>query len=138
MNRGELQILAEARVSDAEVLLQGERWGAAYYLLGYAVECALKACAARQFREHEVPERSVVNDFYTHGLDRLLNISGARAALDQLASTDSTFDRNWYTVRDWSERSRYDHSVTEGKARDMFRAVTDPSSGVLPWLKTWW
>jgi len=75
MNRGELQILAEARVSDAEVLLQGMRWGAAYYLLGYAVECALKACAAKQFREHEVPEKTVVNDFYTHGLDRLLNIS---------------------------------------------------------------
>lgn len=138
MNRHELHILADARVADAEVLLRAGRWGAAYYLLGYAVECALKACAAKQFREHEVPERTVVNDFYTHGLDRLLNISGARAALDELASADSTFGRNWYTVRDWSERSRYDHSVTEGKARDMSRAVTDPSSGVLPWLKTLW
>ena len=72
MDRLDLQVLAEARVGDAESLLRDGRWAAAYYLLGYAVECGLKACAAKQFHEHEVPDRTLINDFYTHRLDKLL------------------------------------------------------------------
>lgn len=138
MNRTDLQLLADARVADAEALLQAKRWAAAYYLLGYAVECALKACVARQFRQDEVPDKTVVNDFYTHRLDKLLSISGAKAALDAKAGADPSFEVNWNTVRDWNETSRYDHSTSEIKARDMLVAVADLTSGVLTWLKTQW
>ena len=55
-------LLANARVADAEALLQSRRWAAAYYLLGYAVECGLKACAARQFQQDEVPDKTVVKE----------------------------------------------------------------------------
>ena len=48
MNRRDLQQLADDRVLDAEALLNAGRWAAAYYLSGYAVECALKARIARQ------------------------------------------------------------------------------------------
>ena len=44
MNRTELHQLAHDRVEDARVLLDNGRWTAAYYLVGYAVETALKAC----------------------------------------------------------------------------------------------
>jgi hypothetical protein len=138
MNRADLQLLADARVADAEALLQAKRWAAAHYLLGYAVECALKACIARQFRQDEVPDKTVVNNFYTHRLEQLLSISGAKAALESRASTDSAFQVNWNTVRDWNESARYDHSTTEAKARDMLIAVADSRSGVLSWLKTQW
>jgi HEPN domain-containing protein len=138
MDRSDLQILAETRVADAEALLQMGRWAAAYYLLGYAIECGLKACAVKQFREHEVPDRKVVNDFYTHRLDQLLNISGVKDALEQRAAVDQEFQKNWNAVRDWSEASRYEHATTEAKARDMLIAVTDTASGVLTWLKTQW
>jgi len=111
MNRAGLEALAEARLADAEALLQAERWAGAYYLLGYAVECALKACAARQFHEHEVPDRKIVTSFYTHKFDALLNISGEKAALEARATIDLAF-----------------HAA----------AVADPASGVLPWLKTLW
>jgi hypothetical protein len=138
MNRADLQVLADARVADAQALLQAKRWAAAYYLLGYAVECALKACVARQFRQDEIPDKTVVNSFYTHRLDQLLSISGAKAALESKAAADSTFQVNWNTVRDWNESARYDHSTTEARAQDLMIAVTDPRSGVLPWLKTQW
>lgn len=138
MNRTDLQVLTDARGSDAEVLLRGGRWAAAYYLLGYSVECALKACAARQFREHEVPDRTIVNAFYTHRLDQLLGISGVKTALEARAAADPQFQRNWNTVRDWNEGFRYDHTVTEALALDMLLAVADPASGVLTWLKTQW
>jgi hypothetical protein len=138
MNRSDLQLLSEARVEDAEALLRAGRWAAAYYLLGYAVECGLKACAARQFRQDEVPEKTVVTDFYTHRLDKLLGISGVKADLELRAGVDQAFQVNWNTVRDWSETSRYDHSTTEVKARDMLVAVADPATGVLAWLKAQW
>lgn len=34
----DLQALAEMRLQDAIILLEHERWSAAYYLAGYAVE----------------------------------------------------------------------------------------------------
>ncbi len=138
MDRSDLQILADARVADAQALLSAGRWSAAYYLLGYAVECGLKECAAKQFREHEVPDKAIVNDFYTHRLDRLLNISGVKDMLENRATADPQFLRSWNAVRDWNETTRYDHATTEAKARDMLVAVTDPSHGVLTWLRTQW
>ncbi len=138
MDRSDLQILAEVRLADAEALLHAGRWAAAYYLLGYAIECGLKACAAKQFREHEVPDRRVVNDFYTHRLDQLLNISGVKDAKDRRVAADPQFEMNWSLVSDWNEASRYEHATTEAKARDMLIAVTDAASGVLTWLKTQW
>ena len=85
-----------------------------------------------------MPDKTIVNDFYTHRLDKLLNISGAKVALEAQAAADSRFQVNWNAVRDWNETSRYDHSTTEATARDMLIAVADPSSGVLPWLKSQW
>jgi hypothetical protein len=138
MNRTDLQLLAAARVADADVLLAAQRWPAAYYLLGYAVECALKACTARQFRQDEVPDKSLVNDFYTHRLDKLLHISRLTQAHEARVAADPRFKHNWNTVRDWTEASRYDHLTTETKARSMHVAVTDPTNGILPWLSTQW
>ena len=45
------------RVKEAAVLLQNGCPEGAYYLAGYAVECALKACVAKQTREHDFPDR---------------------------------------------------------------------------------
>ena len=138
MNRTDLQVLADIRVADAEALLEAGRWAAAYYLVGYAVECGLKACAARRIREHDVPERSFVNGFYTHRFDELLRISGFVSFLIEQNSKDPQFRENWETLDDWNEALRYNPDVTEEEARDLFAAVSDPLHGVLPWLKTLW
>ena len=59
MNRSSLQNLANERIKDAEALLMAGRWSGAYYLAGYAVECALKACFAKQTREYDFPQKSL-------------------------------------------------------------------------------
>jgi hypothetical protein len=80
-----------------------------------------------------------VEDFYSHGIGgKLLNISGVKRELEFRAKSQQQFDVNWHTVRDWTEKSRYDHSISETKARILYDAVSDPNSGVLPWLKTQW
>jgi HEPN domain-containing protein len=53
MNRTDLQNLAEERLGDGELLLASGRYGAAYYLVGYAVECGLKACIAKLTRAED-------------------------------------------------------------------------------------
>jgi HEPN domain-containing protein len=138
MDRAQLQQLAELRVQDAEALLTVSRWDAAYYLLGYAIECALKACVAKQFRLHEVPDKELVNSFYTHSFDRLLAISGVKSNLEIRRKVDTSFGENWNTVRDWSETVRYEVGKTEAVARGMYEAVTNSATGILPWLKTQW
>ena len=138
MNRVEFQRLAEVRLREAEALQAASLWDGAYYLAGYAVECGLKACAVRQFRQDEVPDKKIVDDFYTHRLDKLRGIAGVRAALESRASQDAAFQVNWNTVRYWNETSPYDHSISEAKACDMQMAVGDPTTGVLSWLRKQW
>lgn len=138
MNRRDLQILADLRIVDAKILIDGSRFSGAYYLLGYAVECALKACIAKQIKEHDFPDKQLVLDSYTHNLEKLLRISGVKLMFDSLIKTNQSFEVNWNIVKDWTEGSRYDNNVSEVKARDLLNAVTDGTDGVLTWLKTVW
>jgi HEPN domain-containing protein len=138
MNRFDLQKMAEERVADAAALLSTERYQAAYYLCGYAIECALKACIARKTREFDFPDRKLVNDSYVHDLTKLLNVADlAKAHQDEVAMSE-LFAKNWFIVRNWSESSRYDGSITPEQASSLFRAVTDETNGVLAWLKKQW
>ena len=43
INKKELRKIAKAKLKDAELLYQHKRYDSAYYLVGYAVELALKA-----------------------------------------------------------------------------------------------
>jgi len=138
VNRADLQSLADIRVQDAKVLLDAGRYPAAYYLLGYAVECALKACVAGQIREHDFPDKQLILDSYTHDLKQLLRISGLAPRFEERVAADKPFEVNWTTVKDWNESIRYDTTISEVKARDLFSAVTDGKAGVLTWLRTVW
>jgi HEPN domain-containing protein len=70
MNRADFQALAVERCDDADVLLQSGRFACAYYIAGYAVECALKAIIAHQTKEDDFPRKDS-QQYYTHDLSRL-------------------------------------------------------------------
>lgn len=139
MNRTDLQRLAEERVADAKALLDAGRWSGAYYLAGYAVECALKACIAKRTNQHDFPDKATAVDSYTHNLNRLIEVAGLKLAL-QLATTPAanpTLGRNVQRTKDWSETTRYELK-TEPEARSLYHAVTDPTDGVLAWIRNYW
>jgi hypothetical protein len=48
MNRAEFQKLSDLRLHESKALLTAGLPQGAYYLAGYAVECALKACIAKR------------------------------------------------------------------------------------------
>lgn len=138
MNRADLQALADLRVREAELLLNNGCFEGAYYLIGYAVECALKACIAKLIREYEFPDKKLVNDSYTHDLEKLLTLTGHETDHVAEEQANPTFAWSWGVVKDWSENARYTCPVAEKEARDLFSAVADPQHGVLPWIKKWW
>jgi hypothetical protein len=58
------QRLAELRLLEAKLLFRERQPSGAYYLAGYAIECALKAIIAAQFRANEIPDKAMVNRVY--------------------------------------------------------------------------
>ena len=65
MNRKDLQRLTRLRLAEARVLLAAAKYDGAYYLAGYAVECALKACIAKQIKRFDFPDKKLVIDSHT-------------------------------------------------------------------------
>lgn len=57
MDRRDLQALSKARLIEAKALLRLGLNDGAYYLAGYAVECAIKACIAKGSLRHEFPDK---------------------------------------------------------------------------------
>jgi hypothetical protein len=138
MNRADLQQLVRDRVRDARVLLAGRRWSAAYYLLGYAVECGLKSCVIKYLMATDAfPERRYSEQCWTHNLDQLMTLAGLKPALDASIAADPELASNWDTAKDWTEATRYART-SKAKAVRLYRAVTGAKHGILAWLKTYW
>lgn len=138
MNRTDLQKLATIRAKEADTLFKARLYSGAYYLAGYAIECALKACIARRIRRHEFPDRNFAKKAWDHELEKLLGLSGLKEELDSAARADLELDKNWKTVQAWEVECRYDRLTKKAKARDMIHAVADPQKGILPWLQARW
>jgi HEPN domain-containing protein len=75
MNRLELQELARIRLREARHLLRHRFYDGAYYLSGYAVECGLKACVAKQTKRHDFPDKDRAVKSYTHDLLQLVKLA---------------------------------------------------------------
>lgn len=137
LKRQDLRELALLRLKEAQVLLQSGCWAGSYYLAGYSVECALKACIARETERHDFPDKDRVNRSYTHNLQSLLETVKLAGELRDAAAVRPGLAGNWTLVTKWSEEARYERR-SEADAVALLRAVQDRRNGVLAWLKTHW
>lgn len=138
MDRAQLQLLSDIRLRDARVLLQGGQFAGAYYLTGYAVECALKACVARQVRQFDFPDKSLANAAFTHDIEMLVKVAGLALDFENDRNANPALDLNWAVVKDWSVTFRYDVRIPETLARELYSACTARKHGVLPWIRIRW
>ena len=154
MNRSELQQLAEIRLRDAKALLvTGENDAGAYYMAGYAVECALKAVIAKKWVSivldwsqdqlvDAYPERNnlILNkqEFYTHNIRQLYRIAGLSDLLRIARENDRVLDENWKIVESWSEESRYIITRSHSDSEELVNAVEDRTRGVLLWIEQYY
>lgn len=142
MDRKTLQNLAKSRIKDAKALLGRRRWSAAYYLCGYAMECALKSCLLRYLGESGAvfgDEKYLrrLTECWTHDLVKLVSLAGLDAEFGIARSTNAALDNYWNVAKGWEEISRYeDH--TETAARALHEAVTHNPDGVLRWIQLHW
>jgi len=134
--RLEFQQLARMRLRDARVLLANGNLEGAYYLTGLAVECAIKACIAKNTRRHDFPpNQNAVKDVYTHNLTTLIKAAKLQVELETAKQNSILFKNRWDVVKDWDVISRY---ATRGlNARDLYQAVTG-RNGVMQWLRQRW
>jgi hypothetical protein len=137
LNREILQQLSEQHLGDAQVLFERKRWPGAYYLAGYSVECALKACIAKLTKAHDFPHKDS-SKVFTHKFDILVGLAELETVRIEKCKTSRSFDLYWAHVGKWSEESRYDSTRGEQEAYDMIRAISDNQEGVLPWIKLHW
>ena len=143
MNQAELRLMAEERILDAAALINGSRWAYAYYVAGYAVECALKSCVlARMIHTGGVfQDKKFAEWCWTHDFGELVKLAGMtqelNARLAASAAAGGAFVANWGTVTQWNEMSRYELKAEAG-ARALYGAIIDDPDGVLRWIRNYW
>ena len=136
MNRTGFQSLSRTRLREARSLFRAGLYDGAYYLAGYAVECALKACIAKRTRRHDFPDKKIVDASYTHNLTDLVKVAGLQRQLATSMQADSALEVNWTVVKDWNEATRYERRARQ-QALELISAISG-QHGVLQWARRHW
>jgi hypothetical protein len=135
--------MTEERIKDAQALIRGKRWSFAYYVAGYAVECALKSCLLAQMIQTGwvFEDKAKIEECLTHDFGKLIRIAGLtnelNASLTSSAASNGAFAKNWTTVIQWKVTDRY-QSKTKSESMTLRDAIIDEPDGVLPWIKKFW
>lgn len=138
LTKTDLEKLAQVRLDDSLFLLQARgRSSSAYYLAGYAVELALKACISKLIQPNVIPEKAFINAIYTHRLDNLLSTAGLLPAFNADAKADAEFAAYWAIASKWTEESRYEF-WDQMSAATLLQAIHEPNHGVFQWVKRHW
>lgn len=135
--RQDLHAFAQAKLNDAILLLEHERWSNSYYLAGYSVELALKACIAAQISADTIPDKSILTGVLSHEFGKLIGLAGLRGNLKMEEDANSEFAANWAITLEWGPDSRY-QSITAMSAQTLVQAISDEKNGVLRWIKQYW
>ncbi len=137
LTKAAIERLVEARFAEAISLFDAKHFSGAYYLGGYVVELAIKACIANVFQQGAIPDRKFVNSIYDDNLTALIRVAGLEADLKAKAQVDADFAQHWEYIAEWSESVRY-QLVEEDKAKPLIEALRDENHGILQWIKMYW
>jgi hypothetical protein len=135
--------MAEERIKDAKVLLDGGRWEFAYYAAGYAVECGLKSCMlARMIHTGWIfEEKWDAKQCRDHEFGKLVALAALNDELNNdlraSAAAGGEFAVNWNAAKEWNVTSRYE-AKTEAEAKKLYAAIADEPHGVLRWIRKHW
>jgi HEPN domain-containing protein len=134
VDRRDLQELSKVRLKEARALMELGLYDGAYYLAGYAVECALKACIAKETQRHQFPDKKRVDLSHSHDLLQLIRVAGLEDQHRERVRSDPDFETNWEVVRRWSEQSRYRRHSHES-AQALLVAISERRHGVITWIR---
>lgn len=135
--REDLRAMAQGKLDDAVLLLNNGRFANAYYLVGYAVELGLKACIAAQVSANTIPHKAFIKGILNHQFAGLVGLAGLAEALKDQQDADADFASNWAIASEWEPDARYE-ATDASSAQLLVKAIADPKSGVLQWIKAHW
>ena len=137
LTKSDLEKLAQIRLDDAILLFSVGKSSSAYYLAGYSIELALKACISKIFQPNVIPDKALVNATYTHKLQDLIKVSGLLPEFNNEIKSNSDFAANWGIVSKWTESSRYQlwDQITTAT---LINSIQDPENGVFQWVINHW
>jgi HEPN domain-containing protein len=137
MNRADLQKLSNMRIREAKILFAAGEYSGAYYLAGYAVECALKACIAKGVQRYDFPDKSLAHKSYVHVLGDLAKLADPNSELAIATRANPKLEASWNLAKSWTEQSRYSIR-TKNEAEAIIDAIARRNDGVLAWIKRRW
>ncbi len=142
VDKKKLQNLCMERLEDVEALLEARRWSGAYYLCGYVIECALKACLLRHLGESgsifdDPTYLKKLTECWRHDLTKLEKLAGLEAEFGSARSLNESLSNYWLVTKDWKATSRY-QEMTEIQARALHEAVSHHPDGVFLWIQSGW
>jgi len=142
-NCDELKKITKARLKSAKTLMAAKDWHGAAYMLGYVLECALKAVICKTLHLVEYPENTK-NDkinlyFMTHRFEQLLLVSG----LEDIFSSRGPAEvwKNWsdFILKypgDWPAM-RYNLDLTWNKTnvKKLYSNLADSEHGIITLIR---
>ena len=127
------------------ILINNQEWGVAVYLMGFVLECILKASACKALNLNAYPEiqktknAKITNYFLTHDFDMLLLVSGASSIFGLSgagASSWSGFTQEYTKIGKWTD-IRYDvlTQFDEPTTKKLYDYLTKEPDGIIPLIK---
>lgn len=133
----EFKKLSLLRIKEAKILMKYGQYSGAYYLAGYSVEFALKACYCKTVKEKSFPPgKDVYSKLYSHDLNNLLDVSGIKSKYEKKVKNNKKLESNWGIVKDWNEKSRY-YIPNEKTTKSLIKAIQG-KDGILKWILNLW
>jgi hypothetical protein len=127
---GEWMALAQQHEKSARLLATDRlAAGQAYFHVGFAAECALKAYIMWKERLNSWPDNVLRPELYTHDLRKLVRIAGIPL------TTKDRVGPSWKVVLDWNRNQAYDpNPMPRRVARSMIEAAFG-QEGVVTWIR---
>lgn len=149
-NPEEIKKLANARLDEAEILCNNQKYDGAFYLAGYSIELMLKAKICERFgvdnlfdeKNNDPDISNVRNAVKTHDIKRLLIFSGLKNKLELAKSNNQTlWETSIYLFAEqkrclWNEQVRYQiiGSQNEQNVIELIQLLKD-ENGLLKWIE---
>ena len=135
----ELQKITKARLKTVKILKKAEDWEGTAYMMGYVLECALKAaiCSTLNLSSYpeKVKEENIAKYFMTHNFLQLLVVSGLQKTFSAEGPAKSWENWSNFTFEyqgNWTEM-RYDGNRIWDKKKitKLFRALVSARTGAI-------
>lgn len=139
----ELRTIAKARLKSVEALITVGDWHGSAYMLGYVLECALKAATCKTLHLIAYPENTkndkINSYFMTHRFEQLLVVSGLENVFSSRGPKEAWQNWSEFTLEypgDWPAM-RYDLSKNWDKIKieQLYNNLMEPTNGILTIIK---